>query len=163
MANNEIMMETSQWENADRREGPRFRLQLSLAVVYPQRAGSPARPMYQGKTQDIGMSGLSMVVDYNVSQEGEIALVLALPPEYEGAPQKVVTCTAEITYAIHSSKLDAYKIGFAFREFRGNGKALLEAALQRELKKNDGDSGTQGAGRGSNTILPVDSQPLGRW
>ena len=103
-----------------------------------------------------------MVVEYNVFQEGEIALVLALPPEYSGAPRKVVTCTAEITYAIHSSKLGAFKIGFAFREFRGSGKALLEAALRREFDKAGG-SDVPGTGLVSRAVLPVDSQPLGRW
>jgi len=156
------MMETSQWENADRRQGPRIRLKLRLAVVYPQRSGRPARPMFHGKTHDIGMSGLSLVVDYNVFEEGEVAVVLALPPEFTGAARKVITSAAEITYAIHSSKLDAFKIGFAFREFRGDGKALLEAVLRRELNKA-GDTGIQRAGPGSRVTLSVDSQPLRRW
>jgi len=103
-----------------------------------------------------------MVVDYNVFEEGEVALVLALPPAYSAGSQKAVTCTAEMTYAIHSSKLDAFKIGFAFREFRGDGKALLEAVLRRELNKA-GDTGIQRAGPGSRVTLSVDSQPLRRW
>lgn len=158
------MMEITQgipWENSDRRDGPRIRLRLALAVVYPQRPGRPARPMYQGETHDIGMSGLSMVVDYNVFQDGEVAVVLALPPEFPGAARKVVTSTAEITYAIHSSKLGAFKIGFAFREFRGDGRALLAAALRRELEKDCAD-GDAGVGTGSRALHCVDSQPLGR-
>ena len=83
------------------------------------------------------MGGLSIVVDYNIFQEGEVAVVLALPPAHAGAPRKVVTATAEMTYAIFSSKLDAYKIGLAFRMFRGDGKRLLEAALQQALNDDD--------------------------
>jgi hypothetical protein len=128
------MMKISQWKNADRREGLRGRLQLRLAMIYPQQEGRPARPMFHGKTRDIGMSGISIVVDYNIFQEGEVVVVLALPPAYAGAPRKVVTSTAEMTYAIYSSKLDAFKIGLTFRKFRGNGKALLEAALRHALK-----------------------------
>lgn len=155
------MMQAGEWGDADRREGPRVRLQLGLAVVYPQRPGRPARPMFQGKTHDIGMSGLSVVVDYNVFQEGEVAVVLALPAETAGAARKVVTSTAEISYAIHSSKLDAYKIGFVFREFRRDGKALLEAALRRETNKH-GNAGIHGAGPGSGVAPAADSQAPGR-
>jgi hypothetical protein len=129
-------MKISQWKNADRREGPRGRLQLRLAMIYPQQEDRPARPMFHGKTRDIGMSGISIVVDYNIFQEGEVVVVLALPPAYAGAPRKVVTSTAEMTYAIYSSKLDAFKIGLTFRKFRGNGKALLEAALRHALKED---------------------------
>lgn len=155
-----MVMQISQWELEDRREGPRVYLQLKLALVYPQQAGRPARPMYQGKTTDLGMSGISLVVDYNIYQEGEIALVLALPVEYAGARRKVVTATAEMTYAIYSSKLGAYKIGLAFREFRGNGKALLEEVLLH-AQKEQGITGVQKPGGRSAAHRPRDSQPLG--
>jgi len=155
-------METNQWEEADRREGPRLSLKLRLAMIYPQRGDRPARPMFHGKTNDIGMSGLSMIVDYNVFQEGEVTVVLAMPPASAGAARKVVTATAEMTYAIHSSKLDAFKIGLTFREFRGDGKERLEAALRLALKAQHADS-LNDAGRGANTIPPEVSQQQRWW
>ena len=129
------MMTISQWRNAERRECPRGRLQLRLAMIYPQYVGCPDRPMFHGKTCDISMSGLSIVVAYNIFQEGEVAVVLALPPANSGAPRKVVTTTGVMTYAIFSSKLNAFKIGIGFRKFRGSGKAQLEAALRHALKQ----------------------------
>lgn len=155
-----VMIEIGQWKNEDRREGSRVRLQLKLAMVYPQYEGRPARPMFHGKTQDIGMSGLSMIVDYNVFQEGEVAVVLALPPACAGASRKVVMSTAEMSYAIHSSKLDAFKIGLAFRKFRGDGKELLEAVLRHALK-DEGVAGLQNPGARFRANRPRDSQPLG--
>ena len=156
------MMETSRWKDADRREYPRTCLRLKLVVLYPQIEGRPAKPMFHGKTSDISMSGLSMLVDYNVFQEGEVTVVLALPQAHAGAPRKVVTSTAEMTYAIHSSKLDAFKIGLAFRTFRGNGKTLLEAALQHALKQ-ESVKGTQDPGARTDAILPLDSRLRGWW
>ncbi len=156
-----LTMKTSRWKNVDRREGPRSRLQLSLAIIYPQHAGRPARPMFHGKTRDFGMSGLSIVVDYNIFQEGEVAVVLALPLAYAGAPRKVVTCTAEMSYAIFSSKLDAFVIGLAFRKFRGNGEMLLEAALRHALKQ-ESIAGTQHPSGRFRSRQSRDSQPLGR-
>ena len=156
------MIETSQWKNADRREYPRSCLRLKLVVLYPQIEGRPAKPMYHGKTSDISMSGLSMLVNYNVFQEGEVTVVLALLPAHAGAPRKVVTSTAEMTYAVHSSKLDAFKIGLAFRAFRGDGKALLEAALQHALKQENIE-GMQDPGVRPDAIQPLDSQLRGWW
>ncbi len=106
------------------------------------------------------MSGLSMIVDYNVFQEGEVAVVLALPPACAGASRKVAMSTAEMTYAIHSSKLDAFKIGLAFRKFRGDGKGLLEAVLRYALK-DEGVAGLQNPGARFRANRPRDSQPLG--
>ena len=154
-------MKTSQWMIADRRETPRGQAQLRLAMIYPQQAGRPARPMFHGKTRDIGMSGLSIVVDYNIFQEGEVVVVLALPPAFAGAPRKVMTATAEMTHAIYSSKLRAFKIGLAFRKFRGIGKALLEAALRHALK-GEACADTQRPGGRFSALRPRDSQPLGR-
>ena len=156
------MMKTSQWNKADRREALRSCLQLKLVVLYPQIEGRPSKPMFHGKTSDISMSGLSMLVDYNVFQEGEVTVVLALPQARAGAARTVVTATAEMTYAIHSSKLDAFKIGLAFRTFRGDGRALLEAALQHALKQESAE-GTQDPGPRSDAILPLDSRLRGWW
>jgi hypothetical protein len=115
--------------------------------------------MFHGKTRDLGMSGLSIVVDYNVFQEGEVMVVLALPPAYAGAPRKVITSTAVMTHALHSSKLGAFKIGLAFRKFRGNGKALLEAALRRARENETAAAMESPSGR-YRARLPRDSQPL---
>lgn len=102
-----------------------------------------------------------MVVDHNVFHDGEITVLLALPAVDAGARQKIITSTAEMTYAIHSSRLNAFKIGMLFLEFKADGKELLEAALRQALKQ-DGDAGMQNSGARSRAILPLDSQSLGR-
>jgi hypothetical protein len=150
----------SQWQNEDRRDGPRARVQLRVALVYPKRAGHPTPPVYHAKTHDICMSGLSMVVDENVFHEGEITVLLALPPEHSWAAQKIMTATAMMTYAIHSSKLDAFKIGMSFVNFKDNGKALLQKALEQELSK-PAESGVRRRSTRSRTGRMRDSRPRG--
>jgi len=76
-----------------------------------------------------------MVVEDNVFQESEVIVLLALPPIHSWASQRTITVTALMTYAIHSSKLGAFKIGMTFLEFKGDGKALLQEALLREMSK----------------------------
>jgi len=148
------------WENADRREVSRVRLQLRLAVIYPQRDGRPNQPIYHAKTHDICLSGLSMVVDDNVYHEGEVTILLALPPVHSWASQKIITATAVMTYAIHSSKLGAYKIGMKFLEFKEDGKRLLQEALQQDLSKTT-DGGMRRRGTRSVTGRARDCRPRG--
>ncbi len=157
-----MAMTMSQWENADRRASPRAGLQFRLAIVYPQRAGDSYRPIYHGTTHDLCMSGLSMVVEDNAFHEGIVTVLLALPPVHGWASQKVITATAEMTYAIHSSKLNAYKMGMTFVEFKADGKELLQAALQHGAKQGD-DHGAQYLGTRSGAGRTGDSQPLGWW
>jgi hypothetical protein len=76
-----------------------------------------------------------MVVDHNIFDDGVVTVLLALPPVQTGAPPKIITTLAAMTYAIHSSKLDAFKIGITFLEFKGDGKELLLAALLHELEQ----------------------------
>jgi hypothetical protein len=129
----------------DRRRSVRVGLQLRLALVYHQRDEGCERPIYHGITQDISMSGLSIVLERNIFHEGEITVLLALPPERRGEIEKIISVTGYMTYAIHSSKLDAFKIGIAFREFKGEGRDLLQAALLRELNRG-GDGVSMDAG-----------------
>ncbi|MBE0621012.1 MAG: PilZ domain-containing protein [Burkholderiales bacterium] len=143
-------MEASQGEQEDRREAPRARLRLRVAIAYPEHEGRPAQPIYHAKTHDICMSGLSMVVEDNVFHEGAVTLTLALPPEHSWAPQKDITVTARMTYAIRSSKLNGFKIGMTFLEFKGEAKELLQAAILREIgEADDPGNGNSGVDSGS--------------
>ena len=156
---NSISMNAREQERAERRDSPRVRLHLRLAVVYPERDGRPYHPIYHARTHDICMSGLSMVVEDNVFYEGEVTILLTLPPVHAWAAPKIITSTAGMTYAIRSSKLNGYKIGMTFMEFQQDGKELLQAALQRELIKI-GLTGRQDSGLGLRACRPRSSQPL---
>ena len=155
-------MTMSQWEHADRRAAPRVRLQLRLAVVYPQHENHPYRPIYHATSHDIGMSGLSMVVEDNAFHEGEVTVILALPPVHSWAAQKVITLSAKMTYAIHSSKLNAYKIGMTFLDFKADGKELLQAAM-RQQQQAPGEAGGQIPDLRAAANDPGDTQPMSWW
>ena len=139
------MIETSQWKDADRREHPRSSLRLKLVVLYPQidrSTGQANVPWENQRHQHVG------AVDGSQLQHISGRRSQGRSGSAAGAcrgPRKVVTYTAEMTYAIHSSKLDAFKIGLAFRTFRGEGRALLKAALQHALKQESAE-GTQEPG-----------------
>ena len=130
-----MQMQNSQWEFGERRQSERQRLRLRLAVVYPEKEGRQVRPTYHALTHDISMSGLSLIVEDDIFYEGEVTLVLALPPVQDWAGQESMTATARMTYAIRSSKLNGFKVGLSFVEFKENAAELLRAALEREAAK----------------------------
>ncbi len=154
-------MKIMRWKNADRRDCPRFNLPLRLALVYPGVEGSPPLPIYHWKAHDVCLSGLSMVVDENVFREGSVTVLLALPPAHSWAAQKIISATAVMTYAIRSSKVNGFKIGMRFLDFKDDGRALLEAALQRELNSVCATDARH-PGLRADTGQPGDSQPP-RW
>lgn len=101
-----------------------------------------------------------MLAEENVFHEGEVSVRLSLPPVHNWAAQKAITARALMTYAIRSSKLNAFKVGMRFQEFEEDGKALLQAALRDALSKS-GDSDMQLANDRSGTVRPNDSQRRG--
>lgn len=156
-----MAMNASEREIAERRESLRAPLRLRLAVVYPQQEGHPVRPIHHATTHDICMSGLSVVTEENFFHGDEVTLLLALPPVHAWAAQKIISVTAEITYALHSSKSNGYRIGLAFRKFEDDGQDLLEAALRRALNKDD-DTAATDAGLDAAAARRTGGRPLGR-
>lgn len=123
----------------DRREAHRVPLKLKVAIVYHQHEDAATRPTYHGVTNDVSLSGVSVVVDHNVFNEGDVTLLLAIPPEHVGGAQKIVQVTAKMAYTVHSSEHDAFRIGLAFKVFKRKGKELLKAAMDRRSYGNTPD------------------------
>ena len=130
-------MRPGEEEQGERRESPRVRLRLRLAIVYPEQDGRAILPTYHAITQDIGMSGLSIVVEDDIYYDGEVRVVLALPPQHSWAAQESISASARMTFSVRSSKLNGYKVGMRFLDFKGNAKDLLQAAILQELAKTD--------------------------
>lgn len=117
------------------REEKRVPLKLNVAIVYHQHEDAATRPTYHGTTNDVSLSGLSVVVHSNVFNTSDVKVLLAIPPEHAGGQQKIVEATAKMIYTVYSSAHDAFRIGMNFRGFKGNGKELLKTAIERRAVK----------------------------
>lgn len=115
----------------EKRGEQRIALRLKAAVVYHEHADTATRPTYHGLTCDISMSGLSVVMDHNVFHEGEVTILLAIPPAHPGGRQKIVEATAKMVHTVHSSEHSTFRIGMMFKTFRRDGKKLLKEAIER--------------------------------
>ena len=119
----------------EKREEQRTPLRLKVAIVYHQHADAATRPTYHGLTSDVSLSGVSVVVDYNIFNEGEVTVLLAIPPAHPGGQQKIVEATAKMIYTAYSSEHEAFRIGMGGLRFKRNGRELLKEAIERRAVK----------------------------
>ena len=126
-------------DGGEKRQVERFPLQLRVAVVYHQHEDAATRPTYHGRTSDISMQGLSVLVEQNVFFDGEVTVLLALPPVHPGIPQKIIEATAKMMYTVLSSEHDSFRIGLVFRCFKYNGRQQLHAALAERFPRIDSE------------------------
>lgn len=110
-------------------------MRLKVALVYHQHADAATRPTFHGMTSDVSLSGLSVVLDHNIFNEGEVTVLLAIPPAHTGGQQKIVEATAKMIHTVHSSEHNAFRIGMMFKQFKGKGKELLKGAIERRSLK----------------------------
>lgn len=126
-----------QKKHGEKREAPRAPLHFKVAIVYHQHEDTATRPSYHGRTNDISMLGLSILVGHNIFNEGEVTVLLAIPPAHIGETQKVIEATAKMVYTVFSSEHDTFRIGLEFRKFKRNGEQLLKKVIaDRYIKPN---------------------------
>jgi len=123
----------------EKRKYARYPLHLRVAVVYHQHEDAATRPRYHGRTSEISMRGLSVLVEHNIFHEGEVTVLLALPPMYPGIPQKIIEATAKMMYTVLSAEHDAFRIGLVFKRFKRNGRHLLDAAITERFPAYDNE------------------------
>ena len=119
----------------DRRDSRRVNLQLKVAIVYHHHADESTRPTFHGKTNNVSMTGISVVVAENIFSNNEVTVLLAVPPAHFGGTQKIVEATASMVYTVFSSEFDAFRVGLNFKQFKRNGKEILEHLIdERHIK-----------------------------
>ena len=113
----------------ERREVPRFRLQVEVTILRHTKHGAAPRPALRGRTIEVSMKGASILLDENLHELGQAAVLLYIPPVHRGAGMKIITAIANLSNSVYSPRHGAFRIGLAFSGFEGNGKAQLQAYI----------------------------------
>ncbi len=113
----------------ERREVPRFRLQLAVTILRHTGHGAAPRPALRGRTIDVSMKGASVLLDENLHELGQATVLLHIPPEHRGEGMTIVTAIANLSNSVYSSRHGGFRIGLAFSGFEGNGKAQLQTYI----------------------------------
>jgi hypothetical protein len=114
----------------DMRGERRVPLRLHTALVYHQHADVKSRPTFHGVSHDVSMSGLSLIVDYNIYTEDEVTVLIALPPREVDGDKKIVEATARMIYTVYTSRYMAWRVALAFLEFKRDGEMRLREAVE---------------------------------
>lgn len=114
----------------ERRAEGRLPLQLKVAIVYHEHEDEATRPTFHGRTNDISVHGLSVLVGENIFNDGHVTVLLAIPPDHVGAPQKIIEATAKMAYTVFSSEHNTFRIGLSFANFKRDGKHLLNTFIE---------------------------------
>lgn len=109
----------------EHRRHQRYLVKWRIAIVYEGGAG---KKIFHGRVNEISLGGLSIHCDHNVFYDGKVILLLALPPLFAGAREKILEITCRMNYTILSKKL--FRIGLEFVEFRSGERKLLEERLE---------------------------------
>ena len=106
-----------------------------MAIIYHHHADESTRPTYHGKTNNVSMTGISVVVSESIFSENEVTVLLAVPSAHYGGTQKIVEATAKMVYTVFSSEYDAFRVGLNFRQFKRNGKEIFENLIEERFVK----------------------------
>lgn len=115
----------------DERREDRLPLHLKVAIVYQEQEDAATRQTFHGRTNDISHCGLSVLLENNVFIEGQVVVLVAVPPEKAGDSLQIVEATATRTYTVFSSEHKSFRIGLVFESFKRSDETVLRDYLDK--------------------------------
>ncbi len=85
--------------------------------------------IYHGRTQNVSLSGISILTDHNVFFTSEVVILLAIPPVYQGQKESIVEIQCRGVYTVLDSVSGQFRIGMKLDQFKGDGKRILSDVL----------------------------------
>lgn len=107
------------------RSHSRYLVKWEIALIHQV---EDTKLSYYGKINDISENGLSMFCDYNVFFNGNVKLVMTLPPLHIGMPAQKIEVESRMVYTILSQY--SFRIGLEFVSFRDGEKKILMDRLE---------------------------------
>ncbi len=113
-------------DTVERRSEPRRTLRWPVAIVIDSGKG---QTVARGVTQELSLSGGSVLTDTNVVCKHPVDLLLFLPPTSKDAIAVTLQIKAKITSTVLSSRHRQFVCSLRFEQFAGTGQATLERLL----------------------------------
>lgn len=96
------------------------------------------KEIYHGRTNDVSVSGVSILLDRNMFFSTNVVILLAIPPTMQGQRESIIEIECMITYTVLDSEHRQFRMGMKFLHFKGNGKAILSDVLsKRHIPKQE--------------------------
>ena len=95
--------------------------------------GGGKNDVYHGRTYDVSMSGISILLERNVFFTTEVVLLLAIPPMHQGMKEIIVEIQCSIAHTVLDSEYSQFRLGMNFIRFKENGNGILSDALSKRF------------------------------
>ena len=99
---------------------------------------SGAHEIYHGRTFDVSLSGISILLERNVLFTSEVVVLLAIPPMHQGQKETLVEIQSSLTHSVLDSVHNQFRLGMRFIQFKGEGQRILSDVLsKRHIPKQE--------------------------
>lgn len=100
--------------------------------------GEGKNDIYHGRTYDVSLSGISILLDHNIFFTTEVVVLLAIPPMHQGLKETIVEIQCVLTHSVLDSVHSQFRLGMKFLHFKGDGhKVLSDVLSKRHIPKQD--------------------------
>lgn len=107
-----------------------FRHPVRWRVAIVNKVGGN-KEIYHGRTFDISISGVSILLERNMFFSTNVIILLAIPPTHQGQRETIVEVECAIMHTVLDSEHQQFRMGLKFIHFKGNGKATLADILSK--------------------------------
>ena len=114
--------------DANNRKHYRHPVRWRVAIV--NKSGGK-NDIYHGRTFDVSMSGISILLERNMMFTSEVVVLLAIPPIHQGLKETIVEIECSLTHSVLDSVHSQFRLGMRYIQFKGDGKRILSDVLSK--------------------------------
>ena len=119
----------------NKRKHYRHPVRWRVAIV---NKSSGKNDIYHGRTYDVSMSGISILLEHNMAFTPEVVILLAIPPMHQGQKETILEIQCGLTHSVLDSAHNLFRLGMRFIHFKGDGKRILSDVLsKRHIPKQE--------------------------
>ena len=122
-------------DDLNKRKYYRHPVRWRVAIV---NKSSGENDIYHGRTYDVSVSGISVLLERNMSFTSEVVILLAIPPMHQGQKETILEIQCGLTHSVLDSVHNLFRLGMRFIHFKGDGKRILSDILsKRHIPKQE--------------------------
>ena len=112
-----------------------FRYPVHWRVAIVDKSGDAHR-IYHGRTHDVSLSGISILLENNVAFASEVVVLLAIPPMHQGQKETIIEIQSRLMHTVLDSVHKQFRLGMQSIQFKGDGKRILSDVLSKRQIPN---------------------------
>lgn len=117
-------------DNIDQRKEKRFPFHWAVAIVFD---ATEQQETYHGVTDDLSMSGCSIMTDHNVFSDSPVTILLSTPADRPHGRKPLVEIKARMVYTVLAARRCQFRCGIHFLSFKGKGRSILQKAIDNRV------------------------------